>query len=143
MLRRCPTLVTSRVRDYEHAWSPLLADAGFDGVYVLLPWRQDAEFPEFLGRLHGTGLLDDPDRFYNAISEREDLRRLVERPLYARMLTFIGEPGAQDVADPVSLYGEYLPELAHVAGASVNAPAGGPSDALATCGTGSRRRTIH
>ncbi|MFG2090599.1 MULTISPECIES: hypothetical protein [unclassified Spirillospora] len=132
MLRRRPTLVTSRLREYEHAWSPLLADAGFDDVYVLLPWRQDVEFPEFLGRLHGTGLLDEPDRLYHATSEREDLRRLVERPLYARMLTFIGEPGAQDVADPVSLYGEYLTKLAHVAGASVNASAGGPSDALVT-----------
>ncbi|MFA1545011.1 hypothetical protein [Actinomadura chokoriensis] len=130
LLRARPALVTSRLREYEHALSPLLADAGFDEVYVVLPWRQEVEFPAFLGRLHGTGLLDEPNLLFTTVSDREDLRRIVERPLYARMLTFIGEQGAHNVDDPVTLYGEYLSKLARVAESSAGGGAGDAQDAL-------------
>ncbi|MFA1541359.1 hypothetical protein [Actinomadura monticuli] len=124
MLQSRPALVTSRLREYEHTLSPLLADPGFDEVYVVQPWRLDVDFTAFLGRLYGTRLLDDPKRLYAMVSERRDLCGLVERPLYARMLTFIGEQGAQDVDDRVTLYGEYLSKLARVAESSAGESAG-------------------
>ncbi|MFD0683269.1 NACHT domain-containing protein [Actinomadura fibrosa] len=129
LLRARPTLVTSRLRAYEQELSPLLADAGFDEVYVLLPWRPGVEFRDFLDRLHSADLLDRPERLHDAVTARQDLSQLAARPLYARMLTFIGEH-ARFVEDPVTLYDEYLSALAKVADSSAGHQAAGSVDAL-------------
>jgi hypothetical protein len=86
MLRLRPALITSRLREYEHELSPLLGDPGFDEVYVLLPWRVEVEFCDYLRRLNGAGLLEEPTLMYEAVLSSERLSRLVNRPLYARML---------------------------------------------------------
>lgn len=112
-----PSLITSRLRDYEDRLSAMLHDQEFDEVYLLSPWTAEAQFREYLGRLTAAGLVDEPD-LYETVVSSERLTRLVERPLYARMLTFIGERSAADLTDPVALYGEYLTRLARVAEAA-------------------------
>ncbi|MET8003723.1 hypothetical protein [Nonomuraea glycinis] len=118
LLRLRPALVTSRRREYEHELSPLLLEAEFDEIYVLVPWRVEVEFADYLRRLAGAGLVEKPGPLYGTVTGSEDLSRLVTRPLYARMLTFIGEHAAHDVGSPAALYGEYLVKLARVAEAT-------------------------
>lgn len=108
-----PYVVSSRVREYEELISGGFPDPGFDVVYVIEPWTLEAEFREYLSRLAGAGLLNEPT-LYEAVVGSDDLARLVSRPLYARMLTFVGEQAARGLRDQVSLYGEYLTKLARV-----------------------------
>lgn len=108
-----PYVVSSRVREYEELISGGFPDPGFDVVFVIEPWTLEAEFREYLTRLARAGLLNEPT-LYEAVVASDDLARLVSRPLYARMLTFVGEQAARGLRDQVSLYGEYLTKLASV-----------------------------
>jgi len=113
LLSAGPYVVSSRVREYEELISGGFPDPGFDVVYVIEPWTLETEFREYLSRLAQAGLLNEPT-LYEAVVGSDDLARLVSRPLYARMLTFVGEQGARGLRDQVSLYGEYLTKLARV-----------------------------
>jgi hypothetical protein len=113
LLSAGPYVVASRVREYEELVSGGFQDPGFDEVYVIEPWALETDFQEYLSRLARGGLLTEPD-LYEAVHRSDDLARLVSRPLYARMLTFVGEQVARGLRDPVSLYGEYLTKLARV-----------------------------
>jgi hypothetical protein len=108
-----PYVVSSRVREYEELISGGFPDPGFDVVYVIEPWTLETEFREYILRLARAGLLNEPT-LYEAVVGSADLARLVSRPLYARMLTFVGEQAARGLRDQVSLYGEYLTKLARV-----------------------------
>jgi hypothetical protein len=113
-----PSLFTSRLRDYEDRLFAALHDLEIDEVYLLGPWRVDREFKEYLRRLDAAELVREP-RLYEAVVASEQLSDLVARPLYARMLTFIGEQSALSVSEPASLYGEYLGRLARAADAAI------------------------
>jgi hypothetical protein len=113
LLSAGPYVVSSRVREYEELISGGFPDPGFDVVYVIEPWTLETEFREYLLRLARAGLLNEPT-LYEAVVGSDDLARLVSRPLYARMLTFVGEQGARGLCDQVSLYGEYLTKLSRV-----------------------------
>ena len=113
LLSAGPYVVSSRVREYEELISGGFPDPGFDVVYVIEPWTLETEFREYLSRLAGAGLLNEPT-LYEAVVASDDLARLVSRPLYARMLTFVGEQAARGLRDQVSLYGEYLTKLSRV-----------------------------
>ncbi|HXT90747.1 MAG TPA: hypothetical protein VN714_15955, partial [Trebonia sp.] len=115
-----PYVVSSRVREYEELISGGFPDPGFDVVYVIEPWTLEAEFREYLARLARAGLLNEPT-LYEAVVGSDDLARLVSRPLYARMLTFVGEQAARGLRDQVSLYGEYLTKLSRVTDYSLEA----------------------
>jgi hypothetical protein len=108
-----PYVVSSRVHDYEELISSGFPDLGFDVVYVIESWTREAEFREYLSRLETAGLLNDP-ALYEVVVGSQDLTRLVCRPLYARMLTFVGEQAARGLHDRHALYGEYLTKLARV-----------------------------
>ncbi len=113
LLSAGPYVVSSRVREYEELISGGFPDPGFDVVFVIEPWTLETEFREYLSRLAGAGLLNEPT-LYEAVVGSDDLARLVSRPLYARMLTFVGEQAARGLRDQVSLYGEYLTKLSRV-----------------------------
>jgi hypothetical protein len=113
LLSAGPYVVSSRVREYEELISGGFPDPGFDVVYVIEPWTLETEFREYLWRLARAGLLNEPT-LYEAVVGSDDLARLVSRPLYARMLTFVGEQAARGLRDQVSLYGEYLTKLSRV-----------------------------
>lgn len=113
-----PILVTSRRREYEDEISARLQDVDFDEVYVLRPWTVEEEFRDYLRRLTGAGLVEDPS-LYASVVTSEHLSDLVARPLYARMLTFVGQQSVRSVAEPDALYGEYLAKLARTTDASI------------------------
>jgi hypothetical protein len=113
LLSAGPYVVSSRVRDYEELVSAGFPDPGFDEVYVIEPWTLEPDFREYLSRLAAAGLLNEPN-LSQVVLGSDDLGRLVSRPLYARMLTFVGEQVARGLRDPVSLYGEYLTKLSRV-----------------------------
>ncbi|MFC8848982.1 MULTISPECIES: hypothetical protein [unclassified Micromonospora] len=110
LLRRAPALVTSRTREYEEWIAFETTTIIFDEVFVLRGWSAETEFAEYLVRLRRHGLIADPD-LYRTVVASERLTHLVARPLYARMLTFIGRSGVTQVSDASSLYGEYLNRL--------------------------------
>lgn len=112
-----PHLVTSRLREYEDDISVGLEETHFDEVYVLEPWSVATQFRDYLSRLTRAGLIDGP-ALYETVVANERLTNLVSRPLYARMLTFVGERVAGSITEPVVLYGEYLTKLARVADAA-------------------------
>ncbi|MEU5784605.1 hypothetical protein [Micromonospora lupini] len=110
LLHYAPTLVTSRTREYED-WIAFETTAiSFDEVFVLKGWSVETEFADYLVRLQRHGLIADPD-LYRTVVDSERLTRLVERPLYARMLTFIGHDTATRISSASNLYGEYLNRL--------------------------------
>lgn len=113
LLSAGPYVVSSRVREYEELISGGFPDPGFDVVYAIEPWTLDTDFREYLSRLERAGLLTEPS-LYEAVIGSEDLARLVSRPLYARMLTFVGEQVARGLRDHHTLYGEYLARLSRV-----------------------------
>lgn len=110
LLRRVPALVTSRTREYEE-WIAFETTAiSFDEVFVLQGWSVEIEFADYLVRLRRHGLIADPD-LYRTVVASQRLARLVARPLYARMLTFIGPDAATRVSSASNLYGAYLNRL--------------------------------
>jgi hypothetical protein len=108
---RTNALVTSRAREYEDILAFETAGVGFDDVLFLQPWSVDIEFAEYLTRLANRGLVDQP-HLYRTVVTSSQLSRLVSRPLYARMLTYIGGADAHLVLDRATLYSEYLTKLA-------------------------------
>ncbi|MFI0796682.1 hypothetical protein ACH4OY_28940 [Micromonospora rubida] len=110
LLAHAPALVTSRTREYEE-WVAFETTAiSFDEVFVLKGWSAEIEFADYLVRLRRHGLIADPG-LYRTVVASERLARLVARPLYARMLTFIGHDAATHVSSASNLYGEYLNRL--------------------------------
>ncbi|MFI6332459.1 hypothetical protein ACIBBG_29640 [Micromonospora chersina] len=110
LLRHSPTLVTSRTREYEDWIAFETTSISFDEVFVLRGWSAEVEFADYLIRLKRHGLIADPD-LYQTVVASQRLTRLVERPLYARMLTFIGHDAATRISSASNLYGEYLNRL--------------------------------
>jgi hypothetical protein len=118
-IARVPCLITSRTREFEESAVLKRTDVVFDAAYVLQDWSVDDEFKEYLDKLARAGLIHGT-RLYAAVVRSTELTRLVSRPLYARMLTFVGGDSASRLSDPNSLYGEYVVKLARVADASLD-----------------------
>ncbi|GAB3077488.1 NACHT domain-containing protein [Micromonospora schwarzwaldensis] len=110
LLGHGPALVTSRTREYEEWIAFETTGISFDEVFVLRGWSVEIEFADYLSRLQRHGLITDPG-LYRTVVTSERLTRLVKRPLYARMLTFIGPDAATRVSSASNLYGEYLNRL--------------------------------
>lgn len=110
LLQHAPVLVTSRTREYEEWIAFETTSVSFDEVFVLRGWSAEIEFADYLVRLQRRGLIADPD-LYRTVVASERLTHLVARPLYARMLTFVGHDAATRVSSASNLYGEYLNRL--------------------------------
>jgi hypothetical protein len=118
-IARVPCLITSRTREFEESAVLKRTDVVFDAAYVLQDWSVDDEFKTYLDKLARAELIHDPG-LYAAVVRSNELTRLVSRPLFARMLTFVGGDSAGRLSDPNSLYGEYVVKLARVADASLD-----------------------
>ncbi|GGM24665.1 hypothetical protein [Micromonospora yangpuensis] len=112
LMRHAPVLVTSRTREYEEWIAFETTEISFDEVFVLRGWSVETEFADYLLRLQRHGLITDPD-LYRTVVTSQRLTGLVTRPLYARMLTFIGQDAATRITSTSGLYGEYLTRLGH------------------------------
>ena len=110
-----PTLVTSRIRDFEDSAQLDSAGITFEEIYELQPWDVNVEFSDFLSRLIRLGKLSDGDLLMR-VANSVELQRIASRPLHARMLTFIYE---SDPKNPPrtqrELYSKYIQRLARVA----------------------------
>lgn len=111
-----PLLVTSRSDDYDRNRSAVPTEL-FEQILAMPAWSADREFADFARRLADQGLLKDaalPDR----VNRDEALRQLVQRPLFARMLTHIAD-AAGSVRDQTSLYELYISRSAAVTDAAL------------------------
>ncbi len=120
-LARFPCLITSRTREFEQSAVLRQTDVAFDSAYVLQGWAVHKEFKEYLDRLARAGLLRRHTELYETVTRSGELARLVSRPLYARMLTFVGDGPAGSLSGPDSLYSQYTVKLALVADSTLSA----------------------
>jgi hypothetical protein len=102
-------LITSRAREYEDILAYEIADIGIDQVLYLQPWKLEGEFADYVSRLVAQGLAEAS--LYEQVASSPELINLVRRPLYARMLTYIGGSGTHVIADTATLYSQYLNKL--------------------------------
>ena len=114
LARRGTLLVTCRIREYRDMLATRIS--GMKMVATMRPWDFASEFSLFVGKLAKAERLSDPDKVLDLVGNTPDLLRLVSRPLYARMLTFVMETGGGEVTDRPSLYRTYL---THLSGATV------------------------
>jgi hypothetical protein len=94
-------------------------------------WTADNQFQDFAQRLDRAGLLGDAHLLDRVLHDAE-LARLVQRPLLARMLTYVST-GDADVRDQTSLYQRYISKSAatnDIALARVGCDIGSPSARL-------------
>jgi hypothetical protein len=108
---RFSMVVTCRRREFEDNLAPSIDSGAFDSIYSIDTWTLEGQFTEFVDRLVTSGLLES-DQLLDVIRSSPDLARMVVRPLYARMLTFLGQDGLSAVSNVSSLYAEYIDKLA-------------------------------
>ena len=100
-------VVTCRTRDFDNIFAPLINPSMFDQIYKVKEWEVEKEFHEFIDKLVRADLFCD-NGFYKKVRSTPSLRPLIQRPLYARMLTFISKPNLQELPDILQLYSDYL-----------------------------------
>jgi hypothetical protein len=107
---RFSIIVTCRRREFEDNLATSIDSDAFDAIYSIDTWTLQGQFAEFVQRLVTAGLLES-DRLLDVIARSPDLAQMVVRPLYARMLTFLGQEGVPAVTNVASLYAEYIDKL--------------------------------
>jgi hypothetical protein len=108
---RFSIIVTCRRREFEDNLAASVDSGAFDAIYSIDTWTVRGQFTEFVQRLVTAGFLESAE-LLGVIARSPDLERMVARPLYARMLTFLGQEGLPAVTDVSSLYAEYIDKLA-------------------------------
>jgi hypothetical protein len=108
---RFTLVVTCRRREFEDTVAHSVESGVFDSIYTIDRWSLDGQFTELITRLVRGGLLES-DQLLEVIRGSPDLTRMVVRPLYARMLTFLGQDGLSAVTNVSTLYAEYIDKLA-------------------------------
>jgi UDP-2,3-diacylglucosamine pyrophosphatase LpxH len=112
-LSKLGTLVaTCRVSDYVRQLAAAIPQDLFSAIRFVKDWRVEEEFADFLARLAAQGLLPDA-ALLDEVRRSEVLARLIARPLYARMLTYVADRDGRTLpADLTDLYSSYLGKLA-------------------------------
>jgi hypothetical protein len=111
-------VVTCRRREFEDALAQSIDSGSFESIYSIDTWTLDGQFAEFVRRLVTADLLES-EQLFTIIARSKDLAPMVVRPLYARMLTFLGQEGLTAVTDVSSLYAEYIDKLAGASDAAL------------------------
>jgi len=109
MARMAPILVTCRSEDYERTLAASVPSELFHHIYDIQSWSISGEFREFIERLAGQNLVD-PTVVMGLILTDPELESLVERPLFARMLTYVIDTGSLP-RSRTALYQNYLDKL--------------------------------
>lgn len=104
-------VVTCRRREFEDTVAHSVDSGAFDSIYTVDTWSLEGQFADLVERLVRGGLLES-DELLHVIRRSPDLAHMVVRPLYARMLTFLGQEGLSAVTSVSSLYAEYIDKLA-------------------------------
>jgi 3',5'-cyclic AMP phosphodiesterase CpdA len=103
-------VVTCRRREFEDQLARFMESGTFDVIVSLDEWTLEGEFTDFVSRLVTAGLLDSPG-ILEVVRDSPALVALARRPLFARMLTFLGSHDVLSVNSLVGLYGEYMDKL--------------------------------
>jgi len=103
-------VVTCRRREFEDQLARVIGEGIFDTIYVLDEWTLDRQFAEFVKRLVSAGLLESTD-IVDIVRRSAALSSMARRPLFARMLTFLGRRGVPMVDSVGTLYAEYIDKL--------------------------------
>lgn len=110
LAERFSIVVTCRRREFEDNLAASVHNDAFDAIYSIDTWTLHGQFTEFVQRLITAGVLNS-DQFLDVIVRSPDLAGMTTRPLYARMLTFLGQEGLPTVTNVSSLYAEYIDKL--------------------------------
>lgn len=102
-------LVVSRRHEFETLVSGSISTSRFSKIIRILPWRFEYEFSDFVRRLADNAMVVAPD-VMKAVEGSAQLRALVERPLHARMLTYVLRQDLE-IDGLTSLYCAYLARL--------------------------------
>ncbi len=110
-LREAFTLViTCRRREFEDNLAKTMESDTFDSIFSIDAWTLDRQFADFVNRLVIARFLDS-NAILGEIRESPVLTQMVNRPLFARMLTFLGQSGMDTVTTVSTLYAEYIDKL--------------------------------
>jgi hypothetical protein len=114
LLRRlrdtCTLVVTCRRREFEDNLARSYGGDLFDAIVMMTEWSLERQFADFVDRLVAARFLDDGG-IMATVRGSGTLARMVSRPLFARMLTFLGQTAAGSVSDVSTLYAEYIDKL--------------------------------
>ncbi|MEA2901691.1 MAG: hypothetical protein QOH36_1578 [Actinomycetota bacterium] len=105
-----PLAASCRSVDFERHLAAYVEPIGFEKIVTVSPWRAEVEFRSFIEKLVAADHLPDLSLSELALA-RDALRRLVEIPLFARMLTLIGPADSTDVASEEDLYFRFFTGL--------------------------------
>jgi predicted MPP superfamily phosphohydrolase len=108
--RAMDVVVTCRRREFEEEISRWISVATFSSILRVKEWTLQSEFSEYVRRLVGARLLSDTE-ILNAVRISEVLTDLITRPLFARMLTYVGVGDSRSVDSATGLYERYLSRL--------------------------------
>ena len=104
-------VATCRRREFEEEISRWMPNATFDTIMSVKEWSITDEFGEYVRRLVAAHLLNNTDML-KAVMASPALKELAARPLFARMLTYVGVGDSTGVESATSLYVRYLDRLA-------------------------------
>ena len=104
-------VVTCRRREFEDEISRWISTNIFSRILSVKEWALHEEFSEYVRKLIAARLLSSTD-ILNSVRQSTVLTELVARPLFARMLTYVGVGDGNTVGSATNLYERYLDRLA-------------------------------
>jgi hypothetical protein len=104
-------VVTCRRREFEEEISRWISVATFARIFSVKEWTLPGEFGEYVRKLVAARLLSSTD-IIGAVRGSAALQELIARPLFARMLTYVGAADGEPVSSAKHLYQRYLDRLA-------------------------------
>jgi predicted MPP superfamily phosphohydrolase len=117
-------VATCRTRPIEEEWSSFIEEVSFARIYWMAPWNTRKDFPSLLSKLVKAHHITRHERtnIARASGANEAIKRLLQRPLYARMLIFLlGSAAAPPIGGVADLYRAYFERLTTIAARSLKA----------------------
>lgn len=103
-------VVTCRRREFEEEISRWISVSTFNSILCVKEWALQFEFTEYVRKLVAARLLSGTE-ILGAVRSSTILKDLVARPLFARMLTYVGVGDSSSVESATGLYERYLDRL--------------------------------
>src|ERR1039457_173807 len=103
-------VVTCRRREFEEEISRWIPITAFSSIFSVKEWTLQPEFAEYVRKLVAARLLSGTE-ILNAVRDSLILTDLIARPLFARMLTYVGVGDSGSVGSATGLYERYLDRL--------------------------------
>lgn len=103
-------VVTCRRREFEEEISRWISVSTFNSILGVKEWTFQAEFGDYVRKLVAARLLSGTE-ILNSVQDSPILKDLIARPLFARMLTYVGVGDSGSVVSATGLYTRYLDRL--------------------------------